>query len=564
MVRNIFKTLNKEISGVHQAAFLLGFFALASQFLALIRDRLLAHNFGAGQTLDVYYAAFRVPDLIYLSIASLVSISVLIPFFSGMIEDKKEETKDFFDALFTSFMIMMIVVSVIAYIFLPKLTNILLPGASLKEAADVASLSRILLIQPICLGISNLLGIVTQMYKRFFIYALSPVFYNAMIIFGIIFLSPYYGIKGVVAGVVLGGIAHFLIQIPFVWQKGFVPRFRLKFDRKKLFKIMMLSVPRTITLSAVSIESIFITSFASLMSSGSIAVFNFSLNLQSVPLAIIGVSYASAAFPTLSALFCRGEREKFLEHMNVAARQIIFLSLPVTALFVVLRAQIVRVILGSGHFSWNDTRLTAACLALFTVSLVAQGLEILFIRAYYAAGKTTKPLMVNLISSVLTITLPYVFMKLFTDVPVFAFFIESLFKIEHIPGSIVLMLPLGFSIGTIINAIVFWFMFAKDFSSSAKPLTVTFFHSFAGAVIMGFAAYIGLGISAPWFNDDTLMGVFSQGLTGGVFGIAVGLFILKLLRNPELEELIQSLQVRFSRIKKDKIVVPEPEKVDIS
>ncbi len=575
MVSRIINKISKEISGVHHAAFLLGFFALASQLLALVRDRMLAHQFGAGEMLDIYYASFRVPDLIYLSIASLVSISVLIPFFSGMIDKNKKESKDFFDALFSGFMILIVIVSAIAFILLPKITSILLPGSSYVDQMQVANLSRLLLIQPICLGISNLLGIVTQLHRRFFIYALSPVFYNAFIIFGVVFLAPWWGIKGVVAGVVLGGIAHFLIQVPFVFKEGFLPRFTLNFDRVKLFKVMMMSIPRTITLSAVSIESIFITSFASTMTQGSISIFNFSLNLQSVPLAIIGVSYASAAFPTLSAYFANGQKEKFVEHMLVAARQIIFLSLPVTALFVVLRAQIVRVILGSGQFNWNDTRLTAACLALFVISLVAQGLEILFIRAYYATGEMKKPLVINLISSVFTILLPFFFMQLFRTVPTFAYFIESLFKLDGVSGAIVLMLPLGFTIGTTINAVIFWWAFSRDFRSSARPLAITFFHSFSGAVIMGFATYLGLLVTEKWYVTQTLFGIFAQGFSAGIFGIFVGIIVLKALKNPELDELIASIRTKYDKFTgkgvglespdlsgKDRLVVPEPEKLE--
>ena len=73
--------MGKEIRGLHEAAYLLAFFALRSQILGLVRDKLLAYNFGAGHILDIYYAAFRIPDLIFVSIASVVSASVLIPFF---------------------------------------------------------------------------------------------------------------------------------------------------------------------------------------------------------------------------------------------------------------------------------------------------------------------------------------------------------------------------------------------------------------------------------------------------------------------------------------------------
>lgn len=561
MVNKIIKIFHGEVSGVHQAAYLLGAFSLLSQILALFRDRMLAGAFGAGHSLDIYYAAFRVPDFIFSAIASLVSISVLIPFFSDIFQKEKSDARELMSSIFTAFMFVILLISGLAYIFMPKLIPFILPGLNDPASqAQLIILSRILLLQPICLGISNLLGVITQISKRFFIYALSPILYNIFIIFGIVVLVPIYGLKGIVIGVVLGGIAHFAIQIPFVAKQGLIPRLSFKIKPALLKQIIFQSVPRTLTLSASSLELIFITSFASLITVGSISIFNFSLNLQSVPFAIIGVSYALAAFPTLSACFSRGEKDKFLEHVMVAVRHIIFWSIPIAAFFIVLRAQIVRTVLGSGQFNWDNTRLTAACVALFTVSLVAQGLELLFIRAYYAAGKTLKPLLINLISSVLTIGLPFVLLQMFWHIPVFRFFIESLFKVENIPGSAVLMLPLGFTLGTIVNAVIFWIMFEKDFGSLNRNVMRTLMVSIQSAVIGSFVSYICLNLFSNVFNLTTAAGVFFQGLTAGLTGIFAIILILKLLRSEELEEIIKTAHKKiFKRV----LIVSDPDKMEV-
>jgi len=91
MVKRIFALLHKESNGIHDAALLMGIFTLLSQVLALVRDRSLAHFLGPSAHLDVYYAAFRVPDFLYVSIASLVSITVLIPF---LIKRMRSDTND--------------------------------------------------------------------------------------------------------------------------------------------------------------------------------------------------------------------------------------------------------------------------------------------------------------------------------------------------------------------------------------------------------------------------------------------------------------------------------------
>ena len=588
MVNRILSIFHKEIAGVHQAAFLLGAFTLLSQLLALVRDRMLANFFGAGQTLDLYYTAFRIPDLLFASVASLVSISVLIPFFSGMFggdaeNTNKENTRKLLDSIFTGFIMIMVGASLIAFFLIPYLVRFFFGSLGGEEAmVELTFLSRLLLLQPICLGISNVFGVVTQISKRFFLYALSPVLYNLSIIFGLVFLYPIYGIRGVVGGVVIGGIMHFAIQIPFVLRQGLLPRLTVRFDIKTIADVIKISIPRTITLSGNMLELIVITSFASWLVAGSVSVLNLALNLQSVPFAIVGVSYALAAFPTLSACFAKGEREKFMQHIVTAVRHVIFWSIPIAALCIVLRAQIVRTIRGSGSFNWEHTRLTAACLALFVVSLVAQGLELLFIRAYYAAGRTAKPLVLNIISSIFTIGFPFLLLMAFNTNQTFRFFIESLFKVEGIEGAAVLMLPLGYSIGTLLNALAFWIMFEYDFGKvwmkgEAKDGTEgavaqndrfaftpkvlpTLFVSIEAAVAGGFVAYIGLNIFDTVFDLSTLLGIFLQGFAAGIMGIAGAVVVFLLLGNKEIGEIYSALR---QKVWKGKIIVSEPDKIEV-
>ena len=577
-MKRILSLFHKEIAGVHQAAFLIGAFTLSSQLLALVRDRMLAHYFGAGQLLDIYYTSFRIPDLIFASIASLVSISVLIPFLSGVIEDRKHDAQKFINSVFTVFMMTMVVVSVMAWFFMPLLVKLFFSSIGDTEAVNqVIHLSRILLLQPMCLGISNMLGVVTQIGKRFFIYASSSIIYNLSIIFGLVFLYPMYGMTGVIYGVVIGGATHFMIQIPYVRKVGLLPRITAHIDFASIKEVVKVSIPRTIALSGNMIELIIITSFASWIMVGSVSVVNLALNLQSAPFAIVGVSYALAAFPTLSACFAKGEREKFMEHIITAARHVIFWSIPISALFIVLRAQIVRTILGTGEFNWDNTRLTAACLALFVVSLVAQGLELLFIRAYYAAGKTLKPLVINIASSFATIGLPFILLILFNSHEHFRYFMESLFKVEAVPGSAVLMLPLGYSLGTLLNAVAFWILFEFDFGTRWKKATLltegvydrysftskiipTLSMSIQAAVFGGFSAYVGLNIFSNVFDLTTLIGIFLQGFGAGLLGIAGAVIVLVLLGNTEIIEIYTTIKSKIWR--KNKIIVSEPDRIE--
>lgn len=293
------------------------------------------------------------------------------------------------------------------------------------------------------------------------------------------------------------------------------------------------------------------------MSEGSISIFNFSWNLQSVPLSIIGVSYSIAAFPTLSRLFSSGQRDNFYGQMVASSRHIIFWSIPVAVLFIVLRAQIVRTILGAGKFSWEDTRLTAAALALFTVSIVAQSMALLLVRGYYAMGNTRKPLFAGLLSGSMIIFFSFFLIRIFNNFPMFRYFIESLLRVDNISGTAVLMLPLGYSLALIGNCVLLGINFCKDFPDFSKAIIKTLFQSFSASIIMGFVAYLSLNVFDNVFNLNKLIGIFSQGLFSGLVGIFAFVLTLKLLKSKEADEIWKTMHKKIWKAKPITPDVPE-------
>jgi len=555
MVNKFLRILHTEVRGLHQAAYLLAGFALLSQVLALVRDRLLAASFGATGTLDVYYASFRIPDFIFITVGSMVSISVLIPFLMDKIKSGQEDGKKFISNVFSFFFLLIVVSGIIAFFLVPFLSKFLFPGFTGDKLSEVIVLTRILLLSPIFLGLSNILGTLTQAYRRFFLYAVSPILYNLGIIVGVLFLYPIFGLPGLAYGVIIGAILHFAIQIPFIIETGLFPKLHFRFDFKEIRRVLFISIPRTLTLGSDSISIIFLLSFASLLTAGSIAVFNFSYNLQSVPLSVIGVSYSLAAFPMLIKFFSSGEKDKFAEQSIASAKHIIFWSVPIVVLFVVLRAQIVRTILGSGQFNWSDTRLTAAALAIFAMSLVFQNLTMLFVRAYYAVGKTRKPFIAKFINATTTVLFGYGFMLAYMRYPMFKDFLESLFKVQGISGSIILTLPLGWSIGEVINAVALWFVFEKDFKGFSRPVIKTFIQVLGSSFVMGIVAYLSLDVFDNIFNINTTIGIFLQGFISGVIGIGFAVLVLIIFRNQELSDVWQTLK---DKIWKKPTVVPDP------
>ena len=560
MVAKLFRLLQKEFNGLHEAAFLLGFFALLSQIVAVVRDRIFASYFGAGVELDIYYAAFRIPDIIFVSVSSFVAITVVMPFFIVKYEKDKEQAKCFINNVFSVFFILIVIVCSVMYFFIPSIVERFMSFD--KESAEmVVTLSRILLLSPILLGISNIFASITQSFQNFLVYAISPVLYNIGIVIGLVVFYPMFDdLKGLALGVVLGAFLHMAIQLPVVIKHGFMPRFVLRFSLKEIKGVATLALPRTLGLSAQQIALFVLVALASSMAIGSISVFQLAFNLQSVPLSIIGVSYSVAAFPTLARLYSKRKINQFIKQVLTAIRHIVFWSFPIMFLFIVLRAQIVRTILGAGEFDWNDTKLTAAILAVFAVSVIAQSLILLMVRAYYAAGNTKIPVIINTLSALFIISFAYIFNNIFSQFDEVRYFFEALLRVEKdIPGTNVLALPFAYSTGMLMNVLLLWYFFKKDFAvKQTERLQQTFRHSLYSAFVMGFVAYNLLDVFDDVLDINTFFGIFLQGALAGIGGIIFGVALLKVMNNHEIREIQKALCKKFW---KTKTVLPDQTKL---
>lgn len=529
---------------MHDAAYMLGFFALLSAVLALVRDRLFAAMFGASGLLDVYFAAFRIPDILYVSLASMISVFALVPF----LESRKEEIeqKRIFGNVVLVFSLALIVFSLLVLPFVPWLLAVFFPALLYGSyGAELIAITQLLLVQPILLGISTVLTSIVHMRGRYLLYALAPLLYNVSIIGALVWLYPLFGMYGVVYGVIAGALLHMLIQIPFVIRTGFLSALATRIVWRDIYDLVVLSLPRTLALATSSMLLLILTAYAAHAGEGAVSIFILAFNLQAAPLAIIGASYSVAAFPTLARHFARGENDAFVLHILTAARHIIFWSLPFLVLFIVLRAHIVRVVLGTGSFDWTDTRLVAAAVALFMVSLVAQGLSLLFIRGYYAAGKTIFPLVVSVGTLLFTILCASWCTYLFQNEPLFRAFLEIALRVEDLPGTQVLVLPLAFALGSIVQAVCFIVFFEVHFACTRAPLLRIFFHASASALIAGFVAHRTLALFAPVVVLERTLGVFAQGFIAGILGVIAGALVLILLKNTEIQEVWHTLHHKF-------------------
>jgi putative peptidoglycan lipid II flippase len=395
------------------------------------------------------------------------------------------------------------------------------------------------------LGASNILANLTQMRHRFFLYSISPLLYNLGIIAGVMFLYPRMGITGLAWGVVIGAALHALIQLPFFASERASNSMPLRESLREFWKVLALSVPRTLSLGANQISLAALTALASFLAPGSISIFMFGWNLQAVPLTIIGVSYSVAAFPTLSKLHAGGQHSEFGRHVEVALRHIFFWTIPATVLIIVLRAQLVRAILGSGAFDWSATKLVAAALALFIISLLAQSASLLIARTYYAAGNTHKPFYFGLIDVVVSVGSALLFIALFHGSFFLRYWLEALLRVADLNGTTVLMLAFAMALGSIAEFVVgFWYL-KRDFKLNLSPLWRLTFEALGASILGGGAAYLALSGMGAVVDINTATGILAQGFVGGVWGLAVTVLVLMLLKNQEIAETYLALKNRF-------------------
>ncbi|MFN3188433.1 MAG: murein biosynthesis integral membrane protein MurJ [Candidatus Paceibacteria bacterium] len=554
MVARVLSLLYKEVKGLHQAAYVLALFTFASQILAIVRDRTLAHQFGAGYELDLYYAAFRIPDLLFVLFASVLSVYVLLPFVVNASNSKAG--RQLLSQVFTLFLVSYSALAVLIFITAPLCVPFLFPGFDAVAHAQIVDLMRILLLQPLLLGISSLCGVITQLQHRFIIYAISPLLYNIGIIIGVAVFYEWWGLQGLVWGVVLGAFGHVAIQVPLILKSELRFSLASTFDGQKLWELAKVATPRALTLSLHQIQFLLFVMMASLMAVGSVSVLQFAFNLQSVPLAIIGVSYSVAAFPTLAELLAKQKQQDFNLYVLTAIRHIIFWSLPIITLVIVLRAQIVRVLLGSGSFDWDDTRLTAAVLAVFVVTLTMQAALLLLTRALYAGGKTMLPLVLACIGVTVGAGSAWAMYWWFTVSEPARHVIADILRLRDVVGVEVLALPIGFTLGVLIELLLMVIVCRRIFLMSYRPVYRTLFVSTVSALVGGIAAYGTLSFIVKGINQETFIGIFMQGLVGASVGILAVIITHLLLHSKEMHEVYTSFKARLF---KTDVVAPQPE-----
>jgi putative peptidoglycan lipid II flippase len=409
---NKLKNLEQNFS-VSKAAIIVGFFTLLSKLVGLVRDPLLAGKIGVGNTLDIYYAAFRIPDFVFnLLVLGTLSVA-LIPVFTEWILKDKEKANRISSSMLNVSVSGMAIICLVLLIFSAPLTKALVPGFSGDKLARTIQLMRLFLLSPIIFTASNIFTSFLTASKKFLVLSIAPIMYNLGIIFGLFFFYPRFGLMGLGYGVVLGALCHLLVQIPEAVRFGWRFKAVIDWHEPTLKKIAKLFIPRIIGMDISQISLIIGTTVGSILAAGSVTIFNLANNLQAAPLGVFALSISAASFPLLSEHFAKGDGRAFMKTLADNVMMVLFFIIPIMILMLIFRAYIVRIIYGHGKFNWNDTVLMFTTFGILTFSLVGQSLSPLFSRSFYSRQNTIIPVMVNLCSIIADIILAYVLGKHF-------------------------------------------------------------------------------------------------------------------------------------------------------
>jgi putative peptidoglycan lipid II flippase len=517
MWSNIWRKITTTVTG---GAIILATASVVSRLLGLIRDRLLASHFGAGDVLDTYYAAFKIPDLIFNILVLGALSSAFIPVFIQYLERSKddqqrhEELWRFSNSLLNIILLGLVFIGALMFIFTHQLMPIIAPGFSPEKQEVTAHLTRIMLVTILFFGVSNIASGILNSFRKYFSFAFAPVMYNLGIIFGIIILVPRYGVYGLAYGVVIGAFLHFLIQIPSLVRSGFRYRPVIDLKHEGVRQVGKLMVPRTLGLAVAQVDQLISVIIGSTLIAGSVAVFNLANNLQSFAINVFGVSLAIASFPIFSEAFAQKNTEKFVIQFSVSFRRILFLIIPTSVLMLLLRAQIVRVILGAGAFNWEDTRLTAQALGYFSLSLFAQSLIPLLARSFYALHDTKTPVKIAVVSVIINTI--------------------GALTLSRYMG--VMGLALAFSISSLVNMFLLLWLLRKriGYLDDTKIVNSTL-KLISISSIMGVVVWISKYIMSLGINMHTFIGIFIQGVGSALIGLVVYLILAIIFKCDEIK-----------------------------
>ena len=388
-------------ASILSAASVIMLMVVFSRILGLIRQRVLLSYF-LPEDLSLFFAAFRLPDLVFEVLTLGALSSAFIPVFTSYLKKDEKEAWQIASRIMNLGLLIFVGVAFIFSFSSEWMYGIVAAGFEPHEAARIAGFARILFAaQGFFLASYVITGDLESM-RMFFVPAMAPLLYNLGIIFGTVVLNSRFGLYAPAIGVVIGAFLHFLIQLPFAYRLGF--RFTLSFKPDRgVREIAKLAGPRVVELGVLQLSKTVELYLASLISTAAYTYFTLANAVQMLPVGVFGVSLAKAAFPSLTRE--ANEPQEFKRILLTTLYQVFFLIMPLTTILIVLRVPVVRLLFGTDIFGWKATVQTGFVLSAFAIGVPAQASVMLLNRAFYALHDTRTPMAISLAgTSIATIT----------------------------------------------------------------------------------------------------------------------------------------------------------------
>lgn len=378
---------------------IIAFFSVVSLLLGIVRDRLLAQVVGVGPMLDVYNAAFRIPDVVYGLLLSAVSAATVVPFITRSKEEDEDSLEEKFNSLFFFFGFSLSIVSVIAAIALPFLTPYVVPGFDEYQQRFFITCSLILLIQPLFLGLSALVSSLAQVRHRFVVYGIAPLFYTLAIIVAIPTLYPRFGVVGLSWGVVVGALISFIVQSYTLYESRMKLRLSM-FRWEHVVSHMRIAIPRSLSTVVSRVRDLIFAAVATSLGVGVLSIYLFAQRIIDAFVQVVVQSAATATLPLLAHKHAQGEHKDYARILKINLVSIFSVALAAALAIVIFRTEIVHLLYGD--IARGDEVATMAMLFAFSLPLYA--LNIYFVSAFSASKNTMGLFYANLLASTIGVT----------------------------------------------------------------------------------------------------------------------------------------------------------------
>ena len=383
-----------------------GAFALAA-VAGLIRNIAIARTFGIGAELDAYYAAFKLPDLLFTIVAGGALATAFIPVFANLLtKDDRAGAWRLASAVTNLVVLVVGALAIVTALLAPWLVRIFIaPGFDPQQQAETALLMRLVLISTVIFGISAVQGSALHGFKHFLTPALAPVLYPLGVAAGAIWLTPRWGVYGLALGAVVGSFLHLVVKGPALLHRGFRWWPVLDLQSRHVRRVGVLMGPRVLDLGVFHLTLLVTTNLASRLGPGNVSALEWGWDAMQLPETIIGTAFGLVAFPTLAELSSRGDLDGLRRTLGESLRAVIVLTVPAACGLILLGRPLLQLVYQRGAFDAAATQAVFTALQFYALGLVGHACLELSTRAFFAQEDTVTPLIIATGSAIGSIAL---------------------------------------------------------------------------------------------------------------------------------------------------------------